>query len=157
MTEPRAWLASAMRSAVALTCLLTVAGCSSSPSAVTAPTEVHLVQLVGPAELNYPRGDIEIQFGLRITNQSPAAIRLRQIQMTAVGAGGPYRLINRTYFFNDEIAGNSSRDVTWWARAVAEGNPNALDRNAPVSVRAIAMFESTDGRFQKIVMKTFRQ
>ena len=70
--------------------------CSTTPSARNASTGVELVQLVGPAELNYPRGTIEVQFGLRITNQSGEAIKLRQIQMTPVGLGGAYRLITRT-------------------------------------------------------------
>jgi hypothetical protein len=141
----------------ALALLLALTACSTASSVREASTKVELVQLVGPAELNYPRGDIEVQFGLRITNQSPVAIRLRQIQMTPVGLGGPYQLVNRTYPFNEEVAANSARDVSWWARAIAEGDPNASDANAPVSLRAIALFESPEGHFRKVVMKTFRQ
>jgi|SRR5688572_21135804 len=146
-----------MRSVTLLACALILIACSTTQSGTGAATEVELTQLVGPAELNYPRGDIEVKFGLRISNQSANAIRLRQIQMTPVGLGGPYRLINRTYFFNEEVRAHSSGDVSWWARAVAEGNANAVDANAPISVRAIAVFESPEGHFRKIVMGTFRQ
>jgi hypothetical protein len=136
---------------------LVLVACGTTQSGKSASTEVQLIQLMGPAELNYPRGVMEVQFGLRITNQSADPIRLRQIQMTPVGLGGAYRLLSQSYHFNEEVAANTSRDVTWWARAVAEGDPNAVDANAPISVRAIAVFDSAQGHFRKVVMETFRQ
>ena len=136
---------------------LPLIACATTPSAKNASTEVELVQLLGPADLNYPRGSIEVQFGLRITNQSGDAIKLRQIQVMPVGVGGAYRVVTRTYYFKEDVAPNSSRDVSWWARAVAVGDPNALDANAPISLRAVALFESPEGHFRKIMMPTFRQ
>ena len=157
MPEPRHAVTIQMMRLTVLALALPLIACGTTQSAKTASTRVELVQLVGPAELNYPRGAIEVQFGLKITNQSAGAITLRQVQMTPVGLGGSYRLATATYHFKEDVAPNSSRDVSWWARAAAEGDRNAVDANAPISVRAIAVFESTGGHFRKIVMATFRQ
>ena len=66
-----------MRRLTVLACSLILVACSTTQSGKSASTEVQLVQLIGPAELNYPRGAIEVQFGVRITNQSADAIRRR--------------------------------------------------------------------------------
>jgi hypothetical protein len=124
---------------------------------MTEATTVELFQLIGPADLNFPSGSIEVQFGLRTTNESPDTIRLRQIQMTPVGLGGPYTIRNRTYFFNEEVAAKETKDIAFWARADAEGDRYALDANAPTTVRAIVFFESPKGAFRKVMMKTFPQ
>lgn len=133
------------------------AACAGAPQARIAEPEVDLVQLVGPADLNYPQGDIEVQFGLRVLNRSGETIRLRQVEMSPVGSGGPYRVWRRMYYFNQEIGPNETRDVSFWARASAEGNAGALDATAPVSVRAIARFESAEGSVRKILTRTFGQ
>jgi hypothetical protein len=146
-----------------LACALLAAACSTAPkSDAPAATnvlqpEIQMIQLVGPADLNYPSGLIEVQFGLRIANNSSEAIRLRQVEMTPVGFGGPYRVRRRAYFFNEEVAANGSKDVTFWARADAEGDAYAGDAHAPVSLRAVAMFETPNGSFRKILTKTFNQ
>lgn len=134
-----------------------LAACSSAGNAGILPPDVEMYQLVGPADLNYPRGTIEIQYGLRIANRSSETIKLRQVAMTPVGAGGPYEVHRRTYYFNQDIAPNQFKDVSFWARAEAEGNAFAMDANAPVSVRAVALFESPSGFVRKILTKTFSQ
>lgn len=130
---------------------------SAAPNAHLVQPEIEFFQLVGPADLNYPAGEIEVQFGVRIANRSAEPIKLRQIEMTPVGSGGPYRVRRRIYFFNEEVAPNGSRDVAFWARADARGDALAIDASAPISVRAVAWFESPAGNFRKIVMKTFGQ
>ena len=143
--------------ALAALFVLALAGCSTTPAATPSATSVDLFQLVGPADLAYPSGSIEIQFGLRVENTGPDAIRLRQIHMMPVGMGGPYEVRNRVYFFNEEVAARGKRDIAFWARAEAEGDMFAPDANAPTTVRAIAIFESPKGGFRKVLMKAFRQ
>ena len=136
-----------------------LAACSSTSSQkvnIIQP-EIEMYQLVGPADLNYPSGEIEVQFGLHIANKSSETIKLRQVEMTPVGYGGPYAVRRRTYFFKEDIEGLGSKEVSFWARAVAEGDAYAGDANAPVSLRAVAMFETPNGSFRKILMKTFNQ
>jgi hypothetical protein len=144
-----------------LVCALLAAACASAPA--SAPDvkiiqpDIEMTQLVGPADLNYPSGAIEVQFGLRIANRSGETIKLRQVEMTPVGVGGPYRVRRRAYHFNEEVAPNGFKDVRFWARADAEGDAYAGDANAPVSLRAVAMFETPSGNFRKIFTKTFAQ
>lgn len=146
-----------MKRLTLLACAFALLACSSTQSPTNATTTTELFQLIGPADLNYPGGSIEVKFGLRVQNGSPGPIKLRQIQMAPVGLGGPYRLRSRTYFFNDEIGPNDRKDIAFWVRADAEGDANAVDASAPISVRAIAIFESPHGGFRKIMMKTFPQ
>jgi hypothetical protein len=139
-----------------LACAFALLSCSSSNPNIIRP-EVNLYQLVGPADLNYPAGAIEVQFALRVVNKSGEPITLQQIQMIPMGLGGPYRVAQRTYYFNQSIAPNGTKEVPFWARALAEGDAYATDANAPVSLRAIAHFSSPAGSFQQILMKTFPQ
>lgn len=160
MPEPRRGVTIlTMKRLTLLACaLLLLAGsCGTGNRAKIAPPELELYQMIGPADLNYPRGAIEVQFALKIANKSAEPITLRQIQMMPVGMGGPYRIESHTYYFNSRVAGNASQDVPFWARATASGDAHAIDVNAPVSVRAVALFESESGRFQRILMKTFSQ
>ena len=72
--------------------------------------ELQFVQLSGPAEQNYPPGDIEVQYGMRIANRSSEPITLRRIEIRSVGLGGPYRLRPRHLLLRtSDPAGDSSR------------------------------------------------
>ncbi|HEX2122827.1 MAG TPA: hypothetical protein VHL59_14435 [Thermoanaerobaculia bacterium] len=147
--------------AVAALVLFALACSSSQPDgtprvAVTKP-EMIFVQLVGPADLNYPTGSIEVQYGMRISNRWSEPITLRKIELTSMGAGGPYVLKGETYFFQQKIAPAEYSDVTWWAEAYASGNAFALDATAPVSVRAVAYFETSQGAMRKAIVRNFTQ
>lgn len=143
------------RAALLLTCLA-LASCAGTQANIIQP-DVDLVQLIGPADQNYPEGSMEVQFALRVKNNSAEPIELRQVQMIPVGEGGPYRLVTRTYYMNVPVAPNATVEHPFWARAYASGDPHSVDANAPVNVRAIAQFTSPAGRFQKILMRTFGQ
>ena len=135
---------------------LTFLSCAGTQANIVQP-DVDLIQVVGPADQNYPSGAMEVQFALRVRNNSSEPITLRQVQVMPVGEGGPYRVVAGTYHFNVPIPPNASVDHPFWARAVGSGDPHALDANAPVNVRAVAQFQSPAGRFQKILMRTFGQ
>lgn len=160
MREPRGGVTidPIMKRLTLLACAFAILSCSSSSNPNIIKPEVDLYQIVGPADLNYPRGAIEVQFALRVANKSGEPITLHQIQMMPVGLGGPYRIVQRTYYFNKSIDPNGSQEVPFWARAIADGDAYANDANAPVSLRAVAHFKSAaGGSFQKILMKTFPQ
>lgn len=118
---------------------------------------MQLVQLTGPADLNYPPDQFEVQLGVLIENRSAEPITLRQIVMEPVGAGGPYRILRERYFFKREIAGSQSDELGFWARAVATGSADAIDANAPVTVRALLYFDSPAGALRKVVVANLGQ
>jgi hypothetical protein len=133
-------------------------GCGSNANKVKLiEPEVELYQLVGPADLNYPRGQIEVQLGLRVANRSELPIKLRRVAISPVGGGGPYRVRTQSYFFNREIPPGRYEDIAFWARANATGDAFSIDANAPITLRAIAYFDSPAGATRKVLLKTFTQ
>jgi len=146
-----------MKRLTLLACAFVLISCASGPKASIAQPELQLYQLIGPADLNYPAGSIEVQFALRIANRANEPITLRQIQIAPVGLGGPYRVVSRTYHFNKTIGANAAEEVPFWAQAVAEGDAFANDASAPVNVRAVAQFQSPAGAFRQVLTKTFSQ
>ena len=130
--------------------------CASNDAKIT-PPEIQFVQLSGPADQNYTPGDIEVQYGLRIANRSAETITLRNVQLRSVGAGGAYRLLPRTYYFEREIKPEQYEDVTFWAKAVASGDAFAPDATAPITVRVTAYFETPRGGFRKVLTTMLEQ
>ena len=141
--------------AAAVSCALLA--CSSGSGAKIIHPELQFVQLSGPAEQNYTAGDIEVQYGIRISNRSSEPITLRRIELRSVGLGGPYRLLTRTYYFERVIRPEKFEDVTFWAKAVAEGDGMANDARAPVTVRAVVFFESPAGGFRDVITQILAQ
>jgi hypothetical protein len=141
-----------------LAAFLLIGACATGSGDEVSRADIEMFQLVGPADLGYPSGEIEIKFGLRIGNPTSEAITLRQVELVPVGLGGPYEVIRRTYYFSKQvIEPNQGRAVSFWAKADAEGDSQAADANAPVALRAIAVFDSPSGSFRKVLMKTFTQ
>jgi hypothetical protein len=119
--------------------------------------DIDFVQLVGPADLNYPSGDIEVQYGLRIANRFSEEITLRRIELRSLGDGGPYRLQTRPYVFKETVGADQFKDVIFWARAWARGDAFASDVSAPVAVRAVAYFDTPHGTIRKVMVRNFTQ
>lgn len=136
---------------------------SSAPDVPTAADlkllepEIRFVQLVGPADLQYPAGDIEVKYGLRIVNKSAEAFTLRRVRVEPVNLGGPYAVRRHSYFFDTAVPAEKTTDVTFWAKAVAEGDPYAMDARAPVAVRGVAFFDSPAGPFRIVFSGNFSQ
>jgi hypothetical protein len=141
---------------VALACVaLLSCASSSSPADATASAKIPLpefafVQLVGPQEQNWPAGELEVQYGVRIQNRANESIRLRQIELTPVGSEGPYVVLKNRYFFDHEISAANAKEFAFWAKAYSDGRRYSIDAQAPISVRAVAFFESASGPFRKV-------
>ena len=140
---------------------LTVLACSSSsPEAQKAKAtqpNVDFVQMVGPADLGYPPGQFDVQYGVRVQNPSAQPITLRRIAVETVGGGGPYLLRRDTYYFKDVIDAQNQKDLSFWAHAIATGRADSADSQAFVTIRAIAYFDTPTGMVRKVVMKNFGQ
>jgi hypothetical protein len=141
--------------AVATACCVFLA-CASSGAKI-APPQLDFVQLSGPAEQSYTQGDIEVQYGIRIANRAAVPITLRNIQVQTAGLGGSYRLRPGSYYFQREIAPEQYEDVTFWAKAIAQGDAMSSDANAPITVRVTAIFDSPSGGFRRVFSKMLAQ
>ena len=139
-------------------CLAFIACGSSGSGGASVPTaanlgiaqpETWLIQLVGPEELNWESGQIEMKYALRIHNRAADAITLRQIQIQTVGMEGPYYVPQTSYFFHEPVTAGTERAVEFFAKAYSPGNRYKIDAQSPVSIRIIAYFEAPTGNFRQ--------
>lgn len=146
-----------MKRFVLLATSFALLACASGPKVNIIRPELSFVQLQGPADLNYPTGDFEVQYALRVTNRSAEPVTLEQIRVEPVGRGGPYAVQADTYYMRRPIAPGEKTEVTFWAHAESTGDRHSIDATAPVTVRAIAFFQSGAGDFREVVMSTLQQ
>lgn len=145
-------------------CAILVACSSSKPADDTADgsskaiePEIEFLQLVGPEELNWPVGELELKYALRVQNKDTDAITLRQIQIETVGQQGAYYLPRGSYYFNLPVAPAATRDLEFWAKGYSEGNRYKIDAQSPITVRGIAFFNSPNGNFRKVFITNLAQ
>ena len=143
--------------------LLTTAfltSCASSQQADSKPKgpepAIGLEQSVGPAQLGYPYGPIEIKYDMAVQNNSAETITLVRVNLQSINpGGGAYSLRRDFYNFKQAIPPNSIGVVSFWAKAFSWGRgPREAE---PVSVRGVVYFESATGTFQKIFMRELSQ
>ncbi|PYQ52536.1 MAG: hypothetical protein DMF59_04430 [Acidobacteria bacterium] len=140
--------------------LIVFASCASSKQAGSKPKiaqpSVGLQQEVGPAQLGYPYGPIEIKYNFAVQNNAAETITLIRVDIQSINpAGGAYSLRHNFYNFKQEIPANSVGVVTFWARGFGWGR--GLRESEPVSVRGVAYFESPSGTFQKVFIQELSQ
>jgi hypothetical protein len=145
-------------------CAILVACSSSAPAkdgteakSKAVEPEIDFLQLVGPEELNWPKGQIELKYALRVHNNDAEPITLRQIQIETVGQQGPYYLVRGSYYFNQKVDPAATRDLEFWAKGYSEGNRYKIDAQSPITVRGIAFFESQNGNFRKVFIMNLAQ
>jgi hypothetical protein len=148
------------RLAVPALLALAAISCSSSGSkpnqnANLLRPEIAIEQLVGPADLGYPGGQVDVQYQVTVGNRSAEPITLRRIEVSSVG-GGAYRLRRESYPFNATLGANQQGSIQFWAHALQAG-PVFRGSTEPVTLRAILYFQSPAGSFQQIVMKSLEQ
>jgi len=130
--------------------------CASKKGVTLIRPEIALVQIVGPAEVGYPRGQMDIQYGMRVANRSAETITLRRIDISSFGSGA-YTLRREQHPFNQSVPPDQYADVTFWVRALARGGPFTMGANEPVTVRIIAYFDSPEGPFTQLVQRDLMQ
>jgi hypothetical protein len=147
-------------------CLAFIACGSSGSSGANVPTadqvgtvepETSLVQLIGPEQLHWQEGQIEMKYALRIRNVATDAITLRQIQIQTVGVEGPYYVPQSSYFFREPVIAGAARDVEFFAKAYSGGDRYRIDAQSPVSIRIIAYFEAPGGNFRQTFITNLGQ
>ena len=145
------------RLSLLILCATVLASCASSNSKTKIPEPaIGIEQEVGPSELGYPYGPIEVKYNMAVQNNAAETITLIRVDLQTINpAGGAYSLRREFHNFRQAIPPNSIGVVSFWARAFGWGR-GARDTE-PVSVRGIAYFESPSGTFQKIFMRELSQ
>ncbi len=115
----------------------------------TVEPETSLVQLIGPEQLNWESGLIEMKYALKINNLAAESITLRQIQIQTIGKEGPYVVPQSSYFFRESVQAGTERSVEFFAKALSGGDRYRIDAQSPVSIRIIAFFEAPKGNFRQ--------
>jgi len=129
---------------------------STKPQAKIPEPAIALEQVVGPRELGYPYGQIEIKFNFAVQNNAPIAITLTRVDLQPTGvAGGAYTLRRDFYNFKQEIPPNSVGIVTFWAKAMGWGRGQR--ENEPVTVRGVAYFDTPQGTTQSVFIRELSQ
>ncbi len=148
-----------MKRLVLLLLLLTaVAACATSkqPKPKIPEPGIGIEQLVGPAQLGYPYGPIEVKYNFLVQNNAAEPITLIRVDIQTINpAGGAYSLRHEFYNFHRTIPPNSVGIVTFWARAFSWGR--GLRETEPVTVRGVAYFESPKGSFPKVFIREISQ
>jgi hypothetical protein len=148
------------RFAAAVALIALFASCASSkqgtPKVKIPEPGIGIEQEVGPAQLNYPYGPIEVKYNFAVQNNAPHPITLIRIDIQTINpSGGAYSLRREFHNFRQEIPPNSVAVVTFWARGFGWGRgPRETE---PVSVRGIAYFESPNGTFQQVFVRELSQ
>jgi len=152
-----------MRIFLAAVALAAVACSSSGPAtpkqkAEIPPPDFAIRQLVGPAELNYEEGTIEVKYRLEIGNRSDVPMTLSRLEIATVNPeGGAYTLdsSHRAYYFRKTIGPHQQMAVDFWAKAYGYGRSSR--ENEPVTVRGTLYFETPNGYYNQVFVKEIGQ
>lgn len=152
-----------MRIFLAAAALAAVACFSSGPATPKQKAEIpqpdfEIRQLVGPPELNYEEGAIEVKYRLDIGNRADVPITLSRLEIVTVNPeGGAYTLDSRhrAYYFHKTIKPHEQMPIDFWAKAYGYGR--GTRENEPVTVRGTLYFETPDGYYNQVFVKEIGQ
>jgi hypothetical protein len=144
--------------------MIALAACSSSaPSTpkqeakIPAP-DFEIRQIVGPPELDYPVGAMEVKFRLDIGDRADIPITLSRVDIVTVNPpGGAYTLDphHREYYFNKKIDAHQVVSIEFWAKARGYGQSRRVDE--PVTIRGALYFETPSGGYRHVFIKELGQ
>ena len=138
--------------------LLAISACSSSSTSQNGPVtplpSVEIVQVYGPADVNYSRGTsfVEAQYSLEITNPSTDPITLKHVTLESVG-GSSIRMRREDRAFNNEIPPGQTGQAVVSARVYFQSDSSGSPTREPITMRATLSFDSPKGKFNRIVQK----
>lgn len=152
-----------MRTLLAAAAIAAVACSSSGPAtpkqkAQIPPPDLQIRQLVGPPELNYEEGAIEVKYRFEIGNRAEVPITLSRLEIVTVNPeGGAYTLDSRhrAYYFHRTINAHEHAAVDFWAKAYGYGRSSR--ENEPVTVRGTLYFETPSGYYDQVFVKEIGQ
>jgi hypothetical protein len=152
-----------MRTLLAAATIALAACSTSAPGTPNKKAEIpapafEIRQLVGPAQLNYEEGPMEVKYRLDIGNRADIPITLSRLEIVTVNPeGGAYTLdaSHRAYYFRKTINPHENASIDFWAKAYGYGR-NTRD-NEPVTVRGTLNFETPNGHYNEVFVKEIGQ
>ena len=139
-----------------LSLLLAACGTSGASKAKIPEPGVGIEQTVGPEELGYPYGPMEVKYNLGIQNNAAIPMTLIRISVSSTNpAGGAYTLRHDFYNFKETIPPHSARVVSFWAKAYGWGR--GIRESEPVTLHGTVYFETPNGAFQKVFIRELSQ
>ncbi|HYM61493.1 MAG TPA: hypothetical protein VEZ11_11450 [Thermoanaerobaculia bacterium] len=137
--------------------LATVACSSGAPRAqkveIIQP-ELVFRQSVGPSDLNYPRGFLEVKYDVQVANRSAEPITVRRIEIQS-DASGAYVIRKDRFLFDQKIDPDHFAVVSFWVRGLARGD--SARGTAPVTIRGVVYFDSPVGAFHQFFIRELSQ
>ncbi|HEU4886362.1 MAG TPA: hypothetical protein VFV49_00640 [Thermoanaerobaculia bacterium] len=143
-----------MRKVIAALAVVAVVGCSSSSDPTGTKRmnpEILLVQTSSvPTAARHVDSPLTIHYAMRVANNSPEAITLKQVTVQSVSEGA-YYVTPTSRPYDVTINPNEKQEVEFWVPARPGGS--IVGANGPVTMRVTCSFDSPTGRFQHIVMQ----
>jgi len=143
---------------------LVVISCSSSgnnkitsgPRANLIQPEIEFRQQIGPPELGFPVGRMEVKFEVRILNKSGEPLTLKKLELFSTNPeGGAYTVYRRSYYFNTTIEPDKIGSVTVWAKAYGWGR--GMRESEPVTLHGAAYYDTPVGYLNQPFIKEIGQ
>jgi hypothetical protein len=140
--------------------IVAMAGCASSKSeSGLGNAKVHLIEPeIAFVQTNYMppvatqiTGPIPVHYQVRVANKSGEPITLTRIDVQSLGAGA-YALREQSRPFKTKIAPDHFELVELELRGFIS-DPTVYGANGPVTVRAVAHFDSPVGQFDSIIVQ----
>ncbi|HJT17747.1 MAG TPA: hypothetical protein VJ853_10175 [Thermoanaerobaculia bacterium] len=138
-----------MKSVVsALSVLLFLAACASTPQQGGPNVAVQLQQINSPNEVFYYRGPVNVQYRVAISNPTAEQLTLQRLDLQTIGPGA-YSLRANGTPMNLKVPPNSTAVYTISVWGYARGG--YLASTEPVTLRGTAYFQGpTSGAFIKM-------
>jgi len=138
-------------------CSTSTPGTPNQKAQIPAP-DFEIRQLVGPAQLNFEEGPIEVKYRLDIGNRADIPITLSRVEIVTVnpeGAGYALDASHRAYYFRKTIPAHSNSSIDFWAKAYGYGR--STRESEPITVRGTLNFETPNGHYNEVFVKEIGQ
>ena len=112
-----------------------------------------LVQQISniPEAARYMNGRISVQYAVALKNVTPVGLQLKRIDVQSVGYGA-YTLAPTSLPFDVAIAPGETKVVQFWGAAFIDSS-TIMGANGPVTLRAVAQFDSAKGPVRTTVVQ----
>ncbi|HVT02631.1 MAG TPA: hypothetical protein VHL58_04560 [Thermoanaerobaculia bacterium] len=120
------------------------------PETLSEP-DIHISQVGGtPIVARHETGARSVRLSIRVLNTSSEPLTLDRVEVQSMGSGA-YTIPSGDHSIGKVIAPNQVGEFQFWVQVEVEDT--ILGANGPVSIRAIAFFTSSAGRFRQVLVQ----